>query len=178
MSVDWWIYIPDLTNDHKLCDRKKKLDHGHKQQSFLQSTAGLSLRDRVRSSVMLEAPNKAASTFSKEPFEVIGHLTRMVPGRLLGDIFFACPTGRDPGVDLGYTGEITSPCWPGNALVFPWISWRRCLGRSKSENLCFGECPSNLTPYKQKNMDQWMDGHLVLCLFNIFNRNHTTFSIV
>lgn len=71
MSVDWWIYIPDLTNDHKLCDRKKKLDHGHKQQSFLQSTAGLSLRDRVRSSVMLEAPNKAASTFSKEPFEVI-----------------------------------------------------------------------------------------------------------
>ena len=38
----------------------------------------------------------------------LGHLVRMPPGRLPGEVFRACPTGRRPGEDPGHAGETVS----------------------------------------------------------------------
>ncbi|KAL3970397.1 type I keratin, acidic [Sarotherodon galilaeus] len=99
-----------------------------------------------------------------------GHLTRMPPGRLLGEVFRACPTGRRPRGTPGHTGEIISLTWPGNALVFPWTSWRRWLGKWRSGLLCLGCCPIipfridkvflilTLTLTLTRPRIRWMDG--------------------
>ncbi|MEQ2287992.1 hypothetical protein AMECASPLE_018441 [Ameca splendens] len=47
--------------------------------------------------------------------------------------------------------------WPGNALVFPRMSWPKWLGRGKSGSLCLGCCPRNPTLDKRKTMDGWME---------------------
>ena len=66
--------------------------------SFLHRVAGLSLRDRVRSSVIRER-------FKVEPLLLhikrsqlrwFRQLVRMLPGRLPGEMFQVCPTGRGP----------------------------------------------------------------------------------
>ena len=60
--------------------------------------AGLSLRDRVRSSAIREGLRVEPLLLHIERSQLrwFGHLTRMPPGRLLGEVFRACPTGRRP----------------------------------------------------------------------------------
>ena len=47
-----------------------------------------------------------------------GHLIRMPPGCLPGELFRARPTGRRPPEDPKHAGGTMSPSWPGNTLGF------------------------------------------------------------
>ncbi|TWW77580.1 hypothetical protein D4764_12G0009700 [Takifugu flavidus] len=68
--------------------------------SFLRRVAGLSLRDRVRSSAIREALGVEPLLLHVERSQMrwLGHLVRMPPG----EVFRACPSGccaRDPTPD-------------------------------------------------------------------------------
>ncbi|TWW81749.1 hypothetical protein D4764_01G0015640 [Takifugu flavidus] len=60
--------------------------------------AGLSLRDRVRSSAIREELGVESLLLRVERSQMgwLGHLVRMPPGRLPGEVFRACPSGRRP----------------------------------------------------------------------------------
>ena len=64
--------------------------------SFLRKVAGLSLRDRVRSSVIREelGVDPLLLRVERSQMRWLGHLVRMPPGRLPGEVFRARPTGR------------------------------------------------------------------------------------
>ena len=47
----------------------------------------------------------------------LGHVVRMPPGRLPGEVFRASHPGGDPRADPGHAGEIISLGWPGNVLA-------------------------------------------------------------
>ncbi|CAG5932579.1 unnamed protein product [Menidia menidia] len=66
--------------------------------SFLRRVAGLSLRDRVRSSAIREGLGVEPLLLHVERSQLrwLGHLFRMPPGRLPGEVFRARPTGRRP----------------------------------------------------------------------------------
>ncbi|KAK3571544.1 hypothetical protein QTP86_013177 [Hemibagrus guttatus] len=66
--------------------------------SFLRRVAGRSLRDRVRSSVTREELGVEPLLLHIERGQLrwLGHLFRMPPGRLPGEVFRACPTGKRP----------------------------------------------------------------------------------
>ena len=68
------------------------------EMGFLRRVAGLSLRDRVRSSVIRERLKVEPLLLRIERSQLrwFGHLVRMPPGRLPGEVFWACPTGRRP----------------------------------------------------------------------------------
>ncbi|TWW71235.1 hypothetical protein D4764_17G0007180 [Takifugu flavidus] len=68
--------------------------------SFLRRVAGLSLRDRVRGSVIQEEPGVELLLLRVERSQMrwLGHLVRMPPGHLHGEVFRAYPSGkRSPG---------------------------------------------------------------------------------
>ncbi|TWW71236.1 hypothetical protein D4764_17G0007190 [Takifugu flavidus] len=60
--------------------------------------AGLSLRDRVRSSAIREKLRVEPLLLRVERSKMrwLGHLVRMPPGRLPGEVFRACPSSRRP----------------------------------------------------------------------------------
>ncbi|TWW71210.1 MAGUK p55 subfamily member 7 [Takifugu flavidus] len=64
--------------------------------SFLRRVAGLSLRDRVRSSAIREELGVELLLLRVERSQMrwLGHLVRMSPGRLPGEVLWACPSGR------------------------------------------------------------------------------------
>ncbi|KAK3514990.1 hypothetical protein QTP70_003259 [Hemibagrus guttatus] len=66
--------------------------------SFLRRVAGRSLRDRVRSSVTREELGVEPLLLHIERGQLrwLGHLFRLSLGRLPGEVFRACPTGKKP----------------------------------------------------------------------------------
>ncbi|TWW57297.1 hypothetical protein D4764_07G0000160 [Takifugu flavidus] len=66
--------------------------------SFLRRGAGLSLRDMVRSSAIREELGVEPLLLRVERSQMrwLGHLVRMPPGRIPGEVFGACPSGRRP----------------------------------------------------------------------------------
>ena len=68
------------------------------EMSFLHRVAGLSLRDRVRSLVIWEelGVDPLLLCVERSQMKWLGHLIRMPPGRLPGEVFRARPTGRRP----------------------------------------------------------------------------------
>ncbi|TWW55291.1 hypothetical protein D4764_09G0003400 [Takifugu flavidus] len=66
--------------------------------SFLRRVAGLCLRDRVRSSAIREELGVEPLLLRVERSQMrwLGHLVRMPPGCLPGEVFRACPSGRRP----------------------------------------------------------------------------------
>ncbi|KAK0137740.1 hypothetical protein N1851_026044 [Merluccius polli] len=68
------------------------------EMSFLRRVAGLSLRDRLRSSVIREELRVDPLLLRVERSQMrwLVHLVRMPPGRLPGEVFRARPTGRRP----------------------------------------------------------------------------------
>lgn len=60
-----------------------------------------------------------------------------------------------PKAGPGHAGQSTPLCWLGNALVFPWKSWKRWLGRGRPGPLCSGPHDPHSIP-KWKLMDEWM----------------------
>ncbi|TWW63827.1 RNA-directed DNA polymerase from mobile element jockey [Takifugu flavidus] len=68
------------------------------KMSFLRRVAGLSLRDRVRSSAIREELGVELLLLRVERSQMrwLGHLVRIPPGRLPGEVFRECPSGRRP----------------------------------------------------------------------------------
>ncbi|KAK3528905.1 hypothetical protein QTP70_012070 [Hemibagrus guttatus] len=100
LSIYQSIYVPTLTYGHELwvmTERVRSWIQSAKM-SFLRRVAGRSLRDRVRSSVTREELGVEPLLLHIERGQLrwLEHLFRMPPGRLPGEVFRACPTGKRP----------------------------------------------------------------------------------
>ncbi|KAK0149597.1 Lipoma-preferred partner [Merluccius polli] len=100
LSIYQSIYVPALTYGHELwvMTERTRSRVQAAEMSFLRRVAGLSLRDRVRSSVIREelGVDPLLLRVERSQMRWLGHLVRMPPGRLPGEVFRACPTGRRP----------------------------------------------------------------------------------
>ena len=100
LSIYRSIYVPTLTYGHELwvvTERTRSRIQAAKM-SFLRRVAGLSLRDKVRSSDIRRELGVEPLLLRVERSQLrwFGHLTRMPPGRLPLEVFRARPTGRRP----------------------------------------------------------------------------------
>nr|XP_054604743.1 uncharacterized protein LOC129165490 [Nothobranchius furzeri]XP_054604744.1 uncharacterized protein LOC129165490 [Nothobranchius furzeri]XP_054604745.1 uncharacterized protein LOC129165491 [Nothobranchius furzeri] len=100
LSIYRSIYVPILTYGHELwvkTERTRSRIQAAKI-SFLRRVARLSLRDRVRSSDIREGLGVEPLLLRIERSQLrwFGHLVRMPPGRLPGEVFRAGPAGRRP----------------------------------------------------------------------------------
>ncbi|KAK3535381.1 hypothetical protein QTP70_011277 [Hemibagrus guttatus] len=100
LSIYQSIYAPTLTYGHELWVMTERVRSRIQaaEMSFLRRVAGSSLRDRVRSSVTREELGVEPLLLHIERGQLrwLGHLFRMPPGRLPGEVFRACPTGKRP----------------------------------------------------------------------------------
>ncbi|KAK0153213.1 putative uncharacterized transposon-derived protein F52C9.6 [Merluccius polli] len=100
LSIYQSIYVPALTYGHELwvMTERTRSRVQAAEMSFLRRVAGLSLRDRVRSSVIREelGVDPLLLRIERSQMRWLGHLVRMPPGRLPGEVFRARPTGRRP----------------------------------------------------------------------------------
>ncbi|KAL1282365.1 hypothetical protein QQF64_001168 [Cirrhinus molitorella] len=96
LSIYQSIYVPTLTYGHELWVMTERIRSWIQaaEMSFLRRVAGRSLRDRVRSAVTREELGVELLLLHIESW--LGHLFRMPPGRLPGEVFRACPTGKRP----------------------------------------------------------------------------------
>ncbi|KAK3507209.1 hypothetical protein QTP70_010211 [Hemibagrus guttatus] len=94
------IYVPTLTYGHELWVMTERVRSRIQaaEMSFLRRVAGRSLRDRVRSSVTRQGLGVEPLLLHIERGQLrwLGHLFQMPPGRLPGEVFWACPTGKRP----------------------------------------------------------------------------------
>ncbi|KAK3514648.1 hypothetical protein QTP70_021558 [Hemibagrus guttatus] len=100
LSIYQSIYVPTLTYSHELWVMTERV-RSHIQaaeMSFLCRVTGRSLRDRVRSSVTREelGVEPLLLHIERRQLRWLGHLFRMPPGRLPGEVFRACPTRKRP----------------------------------------------------------------------------------
>ncbi|KAK3565584.1 hypothetical protein QTP86_012898 [Hemibagrus guttatus] len=100
LSIYQSIYAPTLTYGHELWVMTERVRSRIQaaEMSFLRRVAGHSLRDRVRSSVTREELGVEPLLLHIERGQLrwLGHLFRMPPGHLPGEVFWACPTGKRP----------------------------------------------------------------------------------
>ncbi|KAK3550678.1 hypothetical protein QTP70_002404 [Hemibagrus guttatus] len=101
LSIYQSIYVPTLTYGHELWVMTERIRSRIQsaEMSFLRRVAGRSpLRDRVRSSVTQEELGVEPLLLHMERGQLrwLGHLFRMPPGRLPGEVLRACPTGKRP----------------------------------------------------------------------------------
>ncbi|KAK3510565.1 hypothetical protein QTP70_010565 [Hemibagrus guttatus] len=100
LSIYQSIYVPTLTYGHELWVMTERVRSRIQaaEMSFLRRVAGHSLRDKVRSSVTWEELGVEPLLLHIERGQLrwLGHLFRMPPGRLPGEVFWACPTGKRP----------------------------------------------------------------------------------
>ncbi|KAK3566641.1 hypothetical protein QTP86_001840 [Hemibagrus guttatus] len=100
LSIYQSIYIPTLTYGHELWVMTERVRSRIQaaEMSFLRRVAGRSLRDRGRSSVTREelGVEPLLLHIKRGQLRWLGHLFRMPPGRLPGEVFRACPTGKRP----------------------------------------------------------------------------------
>uniref|UniRef100_A0A8C6PEM1 ribonuclease H n=1 Tax=Nothobranchius furzeri TaxID=105023 RepID=A0A8C6PEM1_NOTFU len=100
LSIYRSIYVPTLNYGRELwvVTDKTRSRIQAAEMSFLRKVAGLSLRDRVRRSVIREELGVEPLLFHIERSQLrwLSHLVRMPPGHLPGEVFRARPTGRRP----------------------------------------------------------------------------------
>ncbi len=100
LSIYWSINVPTLTYGHELWVMTERTLSRIQavEMIFHRRVAGRSLRDRVRSSVTREELRVEPLLLDIERSQLrwLGHLFRMPPGRLPGEVFWAHPTGRRP----------------------------------------------------------------------------------
>ncbi|TWW67234.1 hypothetical protein D4764_02G0002750 [Takifugu flavidus] len=100
LSIYRSIFVPTLTYGHELwvMTERTRSRVQAAEMSFLRRVAGLSLRDGVRSSAIREELGVESLLLRVERSQMgwLGHLVRMPPGRLPGEVFRACPSGRRP----------------------------------------------------------------------------------
>ncbi|KAK9541149.1 hypothetical protein VZT92_001216 [Zoarces viviparus] len=100
LSIYHSVYVPTLTYGHELwvvTERTRSWLQAA-EMSFLRRVAGLSLRDRVRSSVIRGELGVEPLLLRVERSQLrwFGHLIRMPPGRLPLEVFQARSTGKRP----------------------------------------------------------------------------------
>ncbi|KAK3518448.1 hypothetical protein QTP70_000651 [Hemibagrus guttatus] len=100
LSIYQSIYVPTLIYGHELWVMTERIRSRIQaaEMSFLCRVAGHSLRDRVRSSVTREELGVELLLLHIErgQLRLLGHLFRMPPGHLPGEVFGACPMGKRP----------------------------------------------------------------------------------
>ncbi|TWW61130.1 hypothetical protein D4764_05G0012200 [Takifugu flavidus] len=100
LSIYRSIFVPTLSYGHELwvMTERTRSRVQAAEMSFLRRVVGLSLRDRVRSSAIREELGVKSLLLRVERSQMrwLGHLVRMPPGRLPGEVFRACPSGRRP----------------------------------------------------------------------------------
>ena len=100
LSIYRSIYVPTLTYGHELwvVTERTRSRIQAAEMSFLRRVAGLTLRDRVRSTDIREELGVEPLLLHVERSQLrwFGHLIRMSPGRLPLEVFRARPTGRRP----------------------------------------------------------------------------------
>ena len=100
LSIYQLIFVPTLTYGHELwvVIERPRSRVQVAEMSFLRRVAGLPFRDRVRSSVIREelGVDPLLLRVERSQMRWFGHLVRMPPGRLPGEVFRARPTGRRP----------------------------------------------------------------------------------
>ncbi|KAK3564038.1 hypothetical protein QTP86_006949 [Hemibagrus guttatus] len=100
LSIYQSIYVPTLTYGHELWVMTERVRSRIQaaEMSFLCRVAGRSLRDRVRSSVTREELGVEPLLLHIERGQLrwLGHLFRMPPGHLPGEVFRAFPIGKRP----------------------------------------------------------------------------------
>ncbi|KAK3544536.1 hypothetical protein QTP86_015589 [Hemibagrus guttatus] len=121
LSIYQSIYVPTLTYGHELWVMTERVRSRIQaaEMSFLCRMAGRSLRDRVRSSVTQEELRVEPLLLHIERGQLrwLGHLFRMPPRCLPGEVFWACPTGKRP------RGRHRT-CWRDYVFRLAW----ECLG--------------------------------------------------
>ena len=121
LSIYWSIFAPTLTNGHELwvvTKRTRSRVQATAEISFLRRLAGLSLRDRVRSSAIREQLGEEHLCLHREePNEVVR----------------ARPISRRPPRRTRTPWRDHVSAWPENTLGYP-------LGRGKSGLPCLGRC--------------------------------------
>ncbi|KAG1932899.1 hypothetical protein F2P79_020886 [Pimephales promelas] len=156
LLIYWSIYVPTLTYGHELwvMTERTRSRMQAAEMSFLHRVAGRSLRDRVRSSVTREELRVEPLLLHIERGQLrwLGHLFRMPPGRLPGEVFRARPTGRRPRgrPRTRWRDYVSRLAW--ECLGIPQKSWSKCLGRGKSGHLCLDCCPRDPAPDERKKM--------------------------
>ena len=100
LSIYRSIFVPTLTYGHEgwvMTERTRSRIQAAKM-GFLRRVAGVSLRDRVRSSAIREGLRVEPLLLCKERSQLrwFGHLVRMPPGRIPGEVLQARPGGRRP----------------------------------------------------------------------------------
>ncbi|KAK3573272.1 hypothetical protein QTP86_019232 [Hemibagrus guttatus] len=100
LSIYQSIYVPTLTYGHELwvMTERVRFQIQAAEMSFLHRMAGRSLRDRVRSPVTREelGVEPLLLHIKRGQLRWLGHLFWMPPGRVPGEVFRACPTGKRP----------------------------------------------------------------------------------
>ena len=100
LSIYRSVFVPTLTYGHEgwvMTERTRSRVQAA-EMGFLRRVAGVSLRDRVRSSVIREELGVEPLLLCVERSQLrwFGHLVRMPPGRLPREVFQARPAGRRP----------------------------------------------------------------------------------
>ncbi|KAK3507140.1 hypothetical protein QTP70_008534 [Hemibagrus guttatus] len=100
LSIYQSIYVSTLTYGHELWVMTERVRSRIQaaEMSFLRRMAGRSLRDRLRSSVTREelGVEPLLLHIKRGQLRWLGHLFWMPLGRLPGEVFRACPTGKRP----------------------------------------------------------------------------------
>uniref|UniRef100_A0A671UC54 ribonuclease H n=1 Tax=Sparus aurata TaxID=8175 RepID=A0A671UC54_SPAAU len=117
LSICRSIFVPTLTYGHErwvMTERMRSRVQAA-EMGFLRRVAGVSLRDRVRSSAIREGLGVEPLLLCVERSQLrwFGHLMRMPPGRLPREVFLARPTGRRPRgrPRTRWTDYISSLAW-------------------------------------------------------------------
>uniref|UniRef100_A0A3B3BDQ3 Cadherin domain-containing protein n=1 Tax=Oryzias melastigma TaxID=30732 RepID=A0A3B3BDQ3_ORYME len=128
------------------------------EMSFLRRVAGHSLRDRVRSSVTRRELGVGPLLLRIERSQLrwLGHLIQMPPGRLPGEVFRACPTGRRPRgrPRTRWRDYVSRLAW--KCLGVPPEELEEVGGEREVWASLLDCCPRDPVPDKRKKMDGWM----------------------
>ncbi|TWW62225.1 hypothetical protein D4764_04G0008720 [Takifugu flavidus] len=127
LSIYRSIFVPTLTCGHELWVMTERTRSRVQvaEMSFLRRVAGLSLRDRVSSAIQEDlGVEPLLLRVERSQMRWLGHLVRMPPGRLPGEVFRARLVG-DHREDPGHVGETMSLDWSGNAWGSLRMSWKK-----------------------------------------------------
>ncbi|TWW80182.1 hypothetical protein D4764_10G0012120 [Takifugu flavidus] len=115
LSIYQSIFVPTLTYGHELWVMTKRTRSRVQavEMSFLRRVAGLSLRDRVRISAIREelGVEPLLLRVKRNQMRWLGHLVRMLPGRLPVRCSGHIPPVGGPQEDPGHAGETMSLIW-------------------------------------------------------------------
>ena len=157
LSIYWSFFVPTLTYGYEgwVMTERTRLRVQAAEMSFLRRVAGVSLRDRVRSSVIRERLGLEPLLLCLERSQLrwFGHLVRMPTGRLPWEVFQARPVGRRPRgrPRTRWRDYISTLAWE-RLRIPPRESWSMWPGKGKSRAPCLSCCPSDPTPDKRMTM--------------------------